>query len=219
MSEYIPMFSRSEEAGIALTPDDAEQILSVGISTGGIAEIRMAENSPSAHIVATTIDIAGAKFAQEYIDQAGYSDSIDVKIEDVTEPMPYADETFDYVYARLVLHYLSKHDLATALSGLHRVVKTKGKLFTVVRSTDCPDARQADSTYNPTTGFTTCTGKNGDKYSRYYHSPGSIANAIARAGFKIDSLDAYDEQLFIDFKRTEIADHTDNVIEVVATKE
>ncbi len=219
MSEYAgSMFSRSEDTGIALAPQDAERILSVGISTGGIAEMRMAESNPDALIVATTIDQEGAAFAENLIEENGLSERILTRVEDVTDPLPYLDESFDYIYARLVLHYLSKPDLATALDGLYRVVKNKGKLFVVVRSTDCPDAKQPDSTYDPETGFTTCIAKNGDTYSRYYHTESSIAEAVTAAGFHVDSTESYDEQLFVDFKRTQVADHTDNVIELVATK-
>ncbi len=219
MSEYAgSMFSRSEDAGIELVPENAERILSVGISTGGIAEMRMAEDNPDALIIATTIDNEGAAFAENLIEENGLSERIFTRVEDVTDPLPYLDESFDYVYARLVLHYLSKPDLAMALDGLHRVVKNKGRLFAVVRSTDCPDAKQSGSTYDPETGFTTCTGKNGDTYSRYYHTESSIADAVAAAGFTVDSTKSYDEQLFIDFKRTQAAEHTDNVVELVATK-
>jgi ubiquinone/menaquinone biosynthesis C-methylase UbiE len=213
-----PMFSRSEEAGILWVPVDAQRILSVGISTGGIAEMRIAESNPDAQIVATTIDQKGANHAKKLIKKNKLDDQIHVLIEDVTEPLPHPEGSFDYVYARLVLHYLSKPDLKVALSSLHRVVKTGGKLFTVVRSTQCPDARQAGATYDPTTGFTTCTGNNGDEYSRYYHTNNTITGAVAGAGFTINSAKSYDEQLFVDFMRTKVADHTDNVIEVVATK-
>jgi cyclopropane fatty-acyl-phospholipid synthase-like methyltransferase len=216
--EISPQFSRSEQAGIALAPVDAQNILSVGISTGGIAEMRMADLRPEAHIVATTIDQKGADFAQNLIRENGYDDRIDVRIEDVSQPIEYVDGTFDYVYARLVLHYLNKTDLATALSGLHRVVRTRGNLFAVVRSTNCPDAKQEGATYDPETRFTTCVGGNGDSYSRYYHTEQTLADAVIRAGFVVNSTETYDEQLYIDFMRTKIAPTLDNVVALVATK-
>ena len=219
MSEFRPsLFSRSEEVGILTAPVDARRILSVGISTGGIAEMRMAHDNPEVQIVATTIDHQGAQFAEELIKENNLEDRVHVRVEDVVEPLAYPDGSFDYAYARLVLHYLSKQDLRIALSSLHRVIKTNGKLFTVVRSTKCPDIRQSGSTYDPVTGFTTCIASNGDQYSRYYHTERTIMDAIITAGFIIDSTKSYDEQLFVDFQRTQVARHADNVIELIATK-
>lgn len=217
--ESTPQFSRSEHTGIELVPLDARNILSVGISTGGIAEMRIADQHPDTHIVATTIDRKGAEFAQNLINENGYGDRIEVRIEDITEPMEYDDNSFDYVYARLVLHYLNQSDLATALTGLHRVVKTNGNLFAVVRSTNCPDAKQPGAIYDPETHFTTCIGKNGDTYDRYYHSEQTLADAVIHAGFVVDSTNSYDEQLYVDFMRTQISPTLDNVVELVATKQ
>ncbi len=57
--------SPSEDNGIAVLTDNDLEVLSVGISTGGVAEIRMAEKNPKRHVVATTIDEEGVSFAQK----------------------------------------------------------------------------------------------------------------------------------------------------------
>lgn len=218
MNKEQSQFSYSENVGIELVPSDAQNIISVGISTGGIAEMRMADLRPNAHIIATTIDEKGADFTSDLIAKNGYNNRIDVRIEDITQPMDYSDGAFDYAYARLVLHYLSRKDLATALDGLYRVVKTRGNLFAVVRSVDCPDAKQPGATYDPTSRFTTCIGANGRPYSRYYHTEQTLASAVMQSGFVVDSKRTYDEQLFVDFERTQVAPNTDNVVELIATK-
>lgn len=216
--------SISEDNGIAALTNDDLQVLSVGISTGGVAEIRMAEVNPERHIVATTIDEEGVAFAQKYIAEKHLDGQIEAKIEDVAEPLPYADAHFDYIYARLVLHYLAKDKLVAALAELHRVLKPGGKLFVVVRSTDCPDARREDAHFDPATNLTSCTfldektGK-AHSYSRYFHTEESISKYVSDAGFDVAYTKAYDEHLYVDFMRTQLSPKTDNVIELLATKQ
>jgi len=176
----------------------------------------MARILANRQIVATTIDLEGASFAQSQIDQASLSDRIEVKIEDIAKPLPYAGESFDFVYARLVLHYLSKNDLQNTLQELHRILKLTGRIFIVVRSTACLEAQAGD--YNPENGMTTYTSKNGGTYSRYFHSQDSICEFLENAGFYIRHVKTYDEQLCIDFQRSKLSNNRDDLIEVYAAK-
>lgn len=215
--------SISEDHGIAALTDNDLEVYSVGISTGGVAEIRMAEANPQRHVVATTIDEAGVAFAKKYIAEKHLEGQIEAKIEDVAKPLPYPADHFDYIYARLVLHYLPKDTLVAALAELYRVLKPSGKLFVVVRSTNCPDALRPDAQFDPVTHLTTCTytdektGKTRSA-SRYFHTEQSIGEYVAQAGFDVSYVKAYDEHLYMDFMRTELSPHTDNVIELLATK-
>lgn len=214
--------SISEDHGIAVLTDNDLQVYSVGISTGGVAEIRMAELNPQRHIIATTVDEKGVAFAQKYIAEKHLEGHVEAKIEDVAKPLPYGDGHFDYIYARLVLHYLPKDTLQKALAELHRVLKPGGKLFVVVRSTDCPDATREGVTFDPETNLTSCTvvDKSGKAYtySRFFHTEESTRTYVAEAGFTVEYTKAYDEHLFVDFMRTELSPETDNVIELLAVK-
>ncbi|MBS4168990.1 class I SAM-dependent methyltransferase [Parachlamydia sp. AcF125] len=210
------MNSNSENHGLSLISNQEENIYSVGMSTGGIAEIRMARALPNRHILATNIELEGANFAQHQIEQASLSDRIKVKIEDIAKPLPYADESFDFVYARLVLHYLPKPDLQNALQELHRILKSTGRIFVIVRSAACLEAQEGY--YNPKNGMTTYTSKNGDTYNRYFHSEDSICDFLKSVGFYIKHIKTYDEQLCIDFQRTKPSNNIDNLIEVYASK-
>lgn len=214
--------SISEDHGIAALTNNDLAVLSIGISTGGVAEIRMAEANPARHIIATTIDEKGVAFAEKYIIEQHHEDQIEAKIEDVAKPLSYGNDYFDYIYARLVLHYLSKETLTSALAELYRVLKPGHKLFIVVRSTKCPDATASDATFDPETGLTTRTSTNPDgtthSYGRYFHTEESISDYVKTAGFAVDYVKSYDEVLFKDFMRTVKADHTDNVIELLASK-
>src|SRR5690348_4014954 len=176
--------SISEDHGIALLSNEDLRIYSVGVSTGGVAEIRMAQAHSKRHIIATTIDPDGALFAGERIQQLGLEQRIKVRIENVAQPLPYPNEQFDFIYARLILHYLPKLDLISALNELCRVLRPKGQIFIVVRSDKCLEAHRQHSIFNPETGMTTYT-SNGHSFSRYFHNEQSLENYLRSAGFQI----------------------------------
>lgn len=215
--------STSEDHGIELLTNTDKNILSVGISTGGVAEIRMATADPERHIIATTIDSKGLSFAEKYIAERNLSSQIETKLEDVSEPLDYADASFDYIYARLVLHYLPEAKLKSTLLELRRVLKEGGKLYVVVRSTKCTDANREGSQYDPETHLTTYTlsdKKTGEPrvHSRYFHTEESIRDYVTAAGFSVKYVKSYEEQLYLGFMRTELSENNDNVIELLGVK-
>ncbi len=216
-------FSKSEDNGINAIRKNDKKILSVGISTAGIAEIRMVKDNPDRKIIATTIDKKGAAFARKFIKQEGFEDNIEVRIEDVSKPSPYEDNYFDFVYARLVLHYLPKEKLISALNELYRVLKRKGRLYIVVRSDKCPQKDRKGATYNSDTGITrypTTHFKSGEKIyeERFFHSEKSITKFTEDAGFRVIYAKSYDEQIYKDFKRTVPSRSMNNLIELLAEK-
>ncbi|MGB4800361.1 MAG: hypothetical protein WBP03_02490 [Candidatus Saccharimonadales bacterium] len=75
--------SISEDRGLALLTADDRKILSVGISTAGTAEILMARMHYGRSVVATTLDAAGAAQTRCTVADAGLTDQIEVKLEDV----------------------------------------------------------------------------------------------------------------------------------------
>lgn len=211
--------SLSEKHGIDLLLDSDMDILSVGISTGGEAEIKMAKYDPRRRIVATTLDKDGADQARAKIAEQGMSEHITVKVEDVAGELPYPESSFDYIYARLVLHYLSAQQLETALASLYRVLRPTGRLFVVVRSTASQELQQsANVSYDETTHLTTYLTHWGSTATRYFHTKESISAALQAAGFTISSIDTYDESLSPSFGRDDNNWAPNSVIEVVAEK-
>lgn len=114
--------SISENNGLALITEQDRRIYSVGISTGGTAEIRMATASPERKIIATTIDQEGAKFAQRKITEAGLLDQIKVKIEDVSAPLPYLVSDCKNTCSYLHPDFLAGHSAERA-GSLDQAVK------------------------------------------------------------------------------------------------
>lgn len=213
----VNLESISERNGIDFLSPTDKKIYSVGISTGGLAEIKMAQSDRERNIIATTIDLAGAEYAKQRIRESGLSDQIEVKIEDVSKHLTYSNCYFDYIYARLVLHYLAKDTLTSALAELYRVLRAGGKIFIVVRSVDCLEASDNASKFDALTGLTTYS-SGGKSYSRYFHSRESIKEHLSLAGFTIMHMDAYQEQLCVDFHRTQLSSQIDSLIEVLAVK-
>lgn len=214
-------FSKSERKGISLLKDSDLLVYSVGISTGGIAEMKMAMELPGRIVIGTTIDGKGAAYAREIVEKYNFSPYVFVKFEDVAKPLNYLDNSFDFIYARLVLHYLSKQELDTALTELHRILKPEKKMFVVVRSQECEETKWKSSVYDPETHLTHVVYETKGRVSttkRYFHSGESICKHLTKAGFEIDSVDSYNEQLFIDFERKIQAPKEDHLIEIIASK-
>lgn len=207
--------SISQERGIAALTEKDLCIYSVGISTAGHAEIQMALLDPRRRIVATTIDPKGVEFARGEIEKAGLGESVVVKREDVSEPLPYPAGHFDFVYARLVLHYLPREALDRALRELNRVLKREGRLFVVVRSVEGTEARDPNAVLDPETGMTSYLSR-GMHFTRYFHTKQSISKHLIDAGFAIESVAAYEEHLCMDFERSFPASEPDCLIEILA---
>lgn len=230
MTEKVPPItsieiaaSLSEDHGIEALSSTDLHVLSVGISTGGIAEMRMALGNPDRHITATTIDADGLEFARTIIEQNKLGGQIDTILEDVTEPLPYLDDSLDFIYARLVLHYLPKKSLVKTLGELRRIVKPRGRIFAVVRSTESHDMRRPGVVTDPETMLTTYTYIDPSTgrprtCNRYFHTEESIQGYFEDAGFRTDYVDSYQEQIYTDFMRNQLASEPDRIIELMATK-
>lgn len=223
LSELGAKPSVSEERGLAEIRNYNLMVFSPGISTAGFAEIRMARANPKRKIIATTIDEKGLKFAREVIEQVRLGKQIETKLEDLRADWDYPKDYFDFIYARLVLHYLSAQDLDKVLAGFKKSLKPAGKAFIVVRSVKNVNQNDPNNSYNFVTKLTTVSYRKADGTiegvgARYFHTPETISEHVIKAGLSIDGLEEYQEQLYKDFMRREISPRKDHVIEVVVSK-
>ena len=216
--------SISEKNGIQLVKDTFKNILSVGISTAGSAEIEMSKIAPNSHIIATTIDNDGLEFTKKIVKEKGLEKQIELKLEDISEKMPYNDETFDFVYARLVLHYLDNSKLEQALKEIKRVLKTNGLFYIVVRSRNEWEAKLEGATYDEKTGITKypvyeTLGTNNVKYLyRRLHTIDSLKEFLLKENFNIKYVKEYQEECYKDYKRTEKVEFPNTIIECLVEK-
>lgn len=215
--------STSEERGLAQIQDKDLMVFSPGISTAGFAEIRMARQNLNRKIIATTIDKEGLNFAREIINQVGLDSQIETREEDLRSDWNYPPNHFDFIYARLVLHYLSSQELDKVLAGFNKSLKEDGRTFIVVRSVKNVNYDDADNLYDPETKLTTVVYKNAEgkivgSSKRYFHTPETISAHLAKAGMQINKSAEYQERLYKDFMRREISPRDDHVIEVIASR-
>ena len=218
------MFSGSEKRGISLIKESDMLIFCPGISTAGFAEAKIALMNPERKVIATTIDRKGIARTKSIIKEMGVADQLDVRIEDVKKPMSYPADYFDFIYARLILHYLSYEALDKTLNEFYRILKPTGSVFIVVRSTDDWEAKLEGSKYNPRTRMTTYpvydskgmdTGKT---VNRYFHTIESISDHVKKAGFRVRYAEKYEEQLYHDYMRTSPVIRKASVIEILVKK-
>lgn len=204
--EKIFKSSKSEKRGLKLLTKSMENILSVGISTGGVAELKMAQKCPNAKVIATTIDEKGIKFSNEKLAEYPESKRIEIKLEDVSQPMPYNNDTFDFVYARLVLHYLTKQQLDAALTEIYRVLKPGGLLFIVARNNKEWEISKPEFiiSYDKETNITTYyeQWKKEVIRKRQFLSEEQLRDVLINHNFLIKSIKSYREYLYTDYERT-----------------
>lgn len=210
-------FSISEIDGLNLINNSMKNILSVGISTNGNAEVEML-NRFEGVVVATTIDEKGLDGTKKIIEDKNLSSRINLKLEDVRDDNIYSDDYFDYIYARLVLHYLTDKELLGVLKEFRRILKKEGLLYIVVRSDKCDEAHDGFISYDKETGMTEHKTFTGRIDKRRFHNIDSISDAIISSGFNIKSIKDYDEKLYADYERTVEVTVRNNLIEVICVK-
>ena len=224
MKENTFKSSKSEKRGLKLLSPSMTNILSIGISTGGSAEINMAKTCPNAKIIATTIDEKGLDFSIEKMSKFKESKQIETRLEDVSQPMPYKDDTFDFIYARLVLHYLNRQQLNDTLNEIYRVLKPNGTLFVVARNNKEWELQKPEFiiSYDEQTNITTYyeQWKKEVIRKRQFLSEEQLKEILIVHNFKIKTVKSYKERLYTDYERTKKyrSKKPNYLTEVVVTK-
>lgn len=112
----------------------------------------------------------------------------DLKVADLTLPLPYGDDTFDDALAVLVLHYLE--DWSQPLAELRRVLKPGGRLVVVVNHPVIPPVMYPEVDYF-------ATAPNSEEYdfdgvsailTIWYRPLSAMSESFAAAGFRISAI-------------------------------
>lgn len=219
-------FSTSEQHGYTILKTMIDQtqtqtewhVYSAGISTAGRVEQRFTELHPNVLVTTSTLDEKGLSNLQERFQPL--RKQVNVALEDFSQLLPYHQNTFDMVYARLSLHYLSHVDLNAALRNFHHMLHQGGILFAVVRNHKNDRLRAHHVSINEATKLTSFFQDDEEKnvYCRFEHTLESISAYIRDVEFHITSQQSYLEQLFIDFERTTPSPQQDELFEIVAYK-
>lgn len=191
-----------------------DTIKSIGISTAGYFEGYWAEHGKK--VTATTLDKKGMEYTKSLLHEVG---NLTFHIEDVTQNMPEGNCTYDVIYSRLCLHYISDIELEKALAECYRVLKVGGHIIVVVKSLNDWTAKTEGAYYEAETGYTyTPSIKRYSKISRRLHSIQSITEALTTAGFEVQYSNELTETIYEDYERTVIETPDATVIEVYGTK-
>lgn len=115
-------------------------------------------------------------------------DETDLRVADLTQPLPYDDGAFDDAVAMLVLHYLE--DWSRPLAELRRVLKPGGRLVVVVNHPVIPPVMYPEVDYFATV-------PNAEEYdfdgvtatlTIWYRSLSAMSEAFTAAGFRISAI-------------------------------
>lgn len=111
-------------------------------------------------------------------------DDVDLRVADITGPLPYPDGAFDDAVAALVLHYLE--DWTAPLAELRRVLKPGGRLIVVVNHPILLKMVHRETDYFATTKWSDEYNFNGQKaVLTYWHRPlYAMTDAFTAAGFR-----------------------------------
>ncbi|WP_037312260.1 class I SAM-dependent methyltransferase [Amycolatopsis orientalis] len=108
----------------------------------------------------------------------------DLRVADVTEPLPYPDGAFDDVIAALVLHYLE--DWSAPLAEIRRVLKPGGRLIMAVNHPIIFKLLYPEADYFATVKWSDEYTFSGQKaVLTYWHRPlHAMTDAFTTAGFR-----------------------------------
>ncbi len=208
------MPSRTEELALTILQRmRPERLKSIGISTAGYFERVMAERGTE--VVATTLEKEALEYTQAIV---GGLPNLELRQEDARKVMPEADATYDVIYSRLCLHYLSDHELRDALAEFHRVLKPGGTFIIVVKSLEDWTAKTAGARFDRTTGLTYTPAI--ERYQNQYrrlHSRESINCALANAGLRASCIEEVEELIAEDFARKIPEPQPAKLIQVMGT--
>jgi SAM-dependent methyltransferase len=159
---------------------------------GNVAGRRILDAGCGAGAVASALrdrgaDVAGFDRSTRMIELARQrlGADADLRVADITSPLPYPDREFDDVVAALVLHYLE--DWTAPLAELHRVLRPGGRLIVVVNHPIILKVGYPDADYFSISKWSEEYTFNGrPAVLTYWHRPlHAMTDAFTEAGFRI----------------------------------
>lgn len=95
--------------------------------------------------IVTGVDLSAGLLAQA---RRRLGPEADLRVADLTDPLPFGDDSFDDVIASLVLHYFE--DWGPTLAEMHRVLKSGGRLIASIHHPTPTTASNASPGAGPT---------------------------------------------------------------------
>lgn len=153
-----------------------KRVLDVGCGSGPTTTDLLARGAD-----VSGFDVSSAMVA---IARRGLPDA-DLRVHDLADPLPWADDTFDAAVASLVLHYLP--DWSGPLAQLHRVLRPGGRLLVSVNHPGAFPLVHQDLDYFGVTEYTEDYEFDGTTVDlTFHHRPlSAMVASYAQAGFRV----------------------------------
>lgn len=194
-----------------------DSIKSIGISTAGFIEGYYA--SKGKKVVATTLDNDGIEYMKSILNNINGYNNIEYRCEDASKISKDPDNSFDILYSRMCLHYLTDEELSVALSDCYRILKPNGIFFIALKSANDRMAKSSNSKIDEKTGLTVVSDYQlYANQNRRFHTIESISEAVQKPGFKMESVIELKERLCKDWERKVLSDSDATVIQLIARK-
>lgn len=169
----------AEEVNIAITPKS--RILELGCGEGNDS-IYFAQEGHS--IISTDFsDVVITQNKQRYNHPL-----LRFEVQDISEKLPFDDNSFDVVYARLSLHYFNDVTTRDIIKEIYRVLKTDGCIQFMCKSTDDPIYGEGDEIETDMFEL--------DGHVRHFFSPEYAKDLLESSGFSNIKITAGKEKLY-----------------------
>lgn len=122
----------------------AEQIQSFLPTTGKLLELGSGQGQDALYfarrgyeVTATDLVDTGLRECESKAQKENLQ--INFQIADISQPLPFADESFDIVYSHLGLHYLNKKGTEQLFREIQRILKPQGILASLFNTIEDPE--------------------------------------------------------------------------------
>ncbi|CAN7348468.1 methyltransferase domain-containing protein [Terrabacter sp. LjRoot27] len=156
---------------------EGRRVLDAGCGSGPLSEDL---RSRGAHVSGFDSSQAMLELARQRLGAEA-----DLRVADLSQPLPYADATFDDVICSLVLHYLE--DWTAPLAELRRILQPGGRLLLSVNHPRILESSDPDADYFSVTRYSEEYLFDGrPAVLTYWHRPlHAMSDAFTEAGFRI----------------------------------
>lgn len=108
---------------------------------GSVLDLGAGQAQDSRYFDENGYDVTATDFSDHALELAKQKSSASIKLQkvDSSEPLPFADQSYDAVYAHLSLHYFDKETTEKIFADIHRVLKVGGLLVALFNSAEDPE--------------------------------------------------------------------------------
>lgn len=111
-------------------------------SKGKILDVGCGQGQDSRFFAEHGYDVVGIDFSDEGIriaKEKNASSNLHFSVQDISEKLPFENNSFDIVYSHLAIHYFSESKTKEIFSELSRILKTNGIIAIFVNSINDPE--------------------------------------------------------------------------------